>query len=478
MTWQEIERRLREGLSEEARGNFGRVGKAEERLGISEGYLAKLCHGRRDFKLSMFLRSLEALGADARDFLARTLEIEPSNDDYLRQLDRPDDRDRAFERIALATRELEASEPSPPDPAATAGTEDVAELAACRRTEQLRRLRATRRYRTHAFARAYLEHLDTLRVDHAEEAARLARRVITTLIPALPGPQDGRLSLQCLALGVFGSSRRLKGRFSAATRALRLALEVSRREGLRQDTANLLLRASYLLKDFGHFRRALALLREALEIFVRLGSETDVGRVLLDQGMMRTYLGDHRDAILDLKQALAKLRGAEHLERDHLALYQYLAHAHEQLGQLDQAHDWLNRGAKAFDAGHAVDAAKLRWLRGRLAFRHGELARAEALLRAAGPALGSHENPLQEALWTLDLIDVLLARGESRQAADLATGMAPLLFRFADNPLAKAAVVELINGALESRLHQGAVRVARAELEGERAPGRGARSPR
>ncbi len=474
MDWQEIQRRLLEGLYGEARANWGRIAEIEDRLGISDGYLAKLCQGKNDFKLSLFLRSIEALDLDPRAFLSRTLEIQPATEDYLRQLEAPGDRDPAFTRMARATAELEAAEPPPTCPAATAGAGDAAEVAACRRSEQLRRLRASRKYRTHAFASAYLEHLDSLRYDHAEEAARLATRVAVHLIPTLPGPQDQRLTLQCLALGIFGSARRLKGKFTAAARAFRLALDVSRRAGLREDTANLLLRASYLLKDFGHFNRALALSNEALVISVQLGSSTDIGRTLLQQGMTRTALGDYEGAVLDLKQAFAHFDGAVGLGRHHLALYQYLAYAYEQLGKLDEAHECLDRGAKAFEPKHAVDAAKVQWLHGTLAFRHGEHARAEKLLRTVREVLASKENPAQEALVSLDLVSVLLAQGKNQEASELAESMARLLFRFKNNRLAEAAIVELISAALEGGLNEDVVGKARRRLKTARTPRRGA----
>ncbi len=157
--------------------------------------------------------------------------------------------------MARATREM--TEPPPADPRASATADDVADVAACSRKDQLRRLSVVPKYRNQVFARAYLEHLDELRYDDAELAARLATRLAVQLIPALPGPQEERLALQYLALGVFGSARRQKGEFASAARALRLPLELTRRAGLRADRGQLPLRAAYVLTDFGHFHRAL-----------------------------------------------------------------------------------------------------------------------------------------------------------------------------------------------------------------------------
>ncbi len=475
MDWQEIQRRLLDSLYRELRANWGRIAEVEARLGISDGYLGKLCQGKSGFKLSLFLKSIGALGLEPRTFFSRALEIQPEPEDYLRQLEEPGDHDSAFDRMARATLELETAEPPSADRSATAGAADVAELAACSRQEQLRRLRTTRKYRTQAFAGAYLEHLDSLRYDHAEEAARLATRVAVHLIPALPGRNEERLALQCLALGVFGSARRLKAEFSAASRAVRLALELSRRVGLLEDRANLLIRASYLLKDFGQVDRALALLNEALVAFVRLGSRWGMGRALVEHGRMRCVLGDYEDAVMDLERALEHLAGSEEqLSRYHLSAYQFAAYAYEQLGKLDLANEWLERGAKAFKPRHQVDASRLQWLRGRLAFRHGEYQRAEELLRAVGTVLASKEVPGKEALLSLDLISVLLAQGKSREASDLAASLAPLLFRFKNNRIAEAAIVELIGAAVEGRLREDVVREVRVKLQSQGTPGGGA----
>ena len=471
MGWQEIYGRLLSELYREWRSSPIRTSDIEDRLGISEGYFGKLCRGEYNFKLSLFFRAIEVLGLDPRAFLSRALELRPEPEDYLRQLEEPDDGDRALPRMARATSELEVAEPPPALPRATATAEDVAAVAACSRKDQLRRLSVIGKYRNHAFTRAFLEHLDSLRYDDAELAARLATRVAVQLIPALPGPQEGRLSLQCLALGVFASARRLKGEFATAARALRLALELSRRAGLREDRGNLLLRASYVLKYFGHFHRAQGFLEEALAIFFQLGAPADMGRVMVVHGMMSCYLGEFEAAVLDLEQALEYLAGSEtRLSRYHLSAYQHTAFAYEQLDRLGEAHECLERGARAFPPQHAVDAAMLQWQRGRLAARHGEYERADKLMRRAGAVIADKAFPGSEALLALDRIGVFLAQGRGQEAADLAIGVAPLLFRFKDNRIAEAAILQLIHAATEGRLHEGVVADVRRKLEGERTP--------
>ena len=131
MSWQEIERRLLDSLYRELRSNWGRISEIEERLGVSKGYLAKLCQSRDCFKLSLFLKTIDALGRDQRSFFSRALSIRREPEDYLRQLEDAKDVDRAFSRIGHATRELETSEPLEAHRSAVATAADVEEFAAC-----------------------------------------------------------------------------------------------------------------------------------------------------------------------------------------------------------------------------------------------------------------------------------------------------------------------------------------------------------
>ncbi len=465
MDWQDAHRRLLKGLYGEVRGCWGHISEIEERLGLSGGYLNKLCQGKHEFKLTSFLKTIAAVGLDPATFFSRTLEIHPETGDYLLQLEVPREYDRAFDRIARATLDLESAEP-PDRRRATAEASSVAELASCPLTEQRRRLRSTLKYRTHAFARAYLEHLDALRCDHAREAAALATEVAVHLIPKLPGPRGERLSLQCLTLGVFGSARRLEAELGVAARAFRMALELSRRERLLEDSANLLLRASYVLRDLGHFNRALALLNEALVAFVQLGDRGDVGRALVDHGMMNCYAGNYEEAVLDLRQALRHLEDTiDKRTRYHLACYQYLACALEHLGELEAAEECLATGTRTFGPEHAADQAKLEWLRGGLALKRGDHLLAEELLRAALKVLAVRQHPGQNALISLDLVSVMLAQDKHQEATEVATSMARLLFAFENNRFAEAAVVELMKAALAGKLSPDIVAEARARIE-------------
>lgn len=471
MVWKETHARLRESLRAELRKQWGRIAEIEDQVSCSQGHLNKLSSGANEFKLDVFLKTLDALGIDPRSFFSRALGIHPKPDDYLDDVDDGHHDDRALDRIVRATRQLEADEAESAAATAAADEGDVAEFLECSGAEQRRRLRHTRKYRSHAFVRAYLKALEILLYDDAVMTAKLAETVAVDLIPALPGPQRDRLALQCKAIGIFGSARRVKSFLSPAARALKLGIEVSRRHRLRAETARLQQRAAYVMCDVGHADRALALLSEAMVKYVELESQWDVGRILVDRGMILTMVGDYSGAVLALKRALELLEGSpDELRRNRLAAYTYLAYVFEHLDDLDAAERCLVRGVKAFGPRHAIDRAKLEWLRGTLAFKRGDLETSEKLLLKARSVLAKHENAAQGALITLDLVNTLLAQGKVREATEQAKSMAELLNRFSGSRFLEAAVVKFISAVLEGKLSQDLVAQARAKLEARRAP--------
>ena len=171
MAWREINKRLLDDLHQELRAHWGQISKIEDGLGISEGYLSRMCQGHESFKLRLFLQTIDAMCPEPCAFFARALELDPEPEGTLRQLEDADDGDRTFRRMADATLELEVAEPPSAHRSAVATADDVSRVAACSSHEQLRRLNSPT-YRTHAFVSAYLEHLDSLRPPRRRDSRR------------------------------------------------------------------------------------------------------------------------------------------------------------------------------------------------------------------------------------------------------------------------------------------------------------------
>ena len=446
---------------------------------MSDGYLNKLCSGRNEFKLDLFLETIGALGLDHKAFFSRALDIQTRPEDYLRHLEDPDANDRAWAKISKATLALTLAEASPADREAANVESLVAEVTDCSRKEQARRLRHTRRYRTHGFARAYLEYLDAMRDEDALGAARLSTVVMTHLIPKLPGPQDSRLALQCIALGIFGSSRRLKGDYTFAAKALRLSLKVARQGNLHEETALILRRASYLLRDFGHYDRALGLLREALEIYVDLGAQGKISQTSVERGLMLSASGDYDAAIRVLERAIVSFEDvdAEAL-RFVYAGHQCLAYVFEQRGDLDAAERQLSEATRSIGGlNRGFYWARLIWQQGSLANKRGRHQESVECLTAAREAIAEKENVLQEAMVTIDLVGALLAHGSFAEACEQATGMAKMVERFRSNRLAEMAVLQLVRAGCEGKLSQQLLEETRAKFNEKARPSPGRSRP-
>ncbi len=471
MTWKETLERLLAGLRTELRKKWGQIGEIEARASLRRGDLSDFYSGRKTIKLDLLLRVLDVLELDSGAFFARALGTGHRPEDVLEDIADAAGRDAALGKVTRATGMLESAAPPPADLAADAGSGDIAELAGCSRPLQQRRLRSSGKYRNHAFTSAYLEHLESLRYDNPSRAAKLAMTVAVALIPTLPGPQTARLSMLCLTLGIFGSARRLEGRFASAAAAFQLALELARRHRLQADLASLLQRASYLLRDHGRFEPALLVLREALELYLDVGDREGVAKVLVDRGMMLCYLGDFEAAECVLGRALDHLAGSEAVDaRNHFAAYQYLAYSREQQGDLAGAERWLEEAIRVKGLERGFYWGKLRWQQGTLAFRRGDYPRSEALLRAAR-AVFEKEEPGQQVLLAVDLLEALVAQGKTEEAGQLAKGMASLLARFRNNRLMEAAVTRIVSSALTDELSLDLLAEVRRELRRGRAPG-------
>ena len=395
--------------------------------------------------------------------------LDPS--DCLRDLEDQSPVLPALARIEKAVRQVEVEEP--PSAVAVQASVDPVELVAgiakCPLAEQRRRLRFTLRYRDPLFAGAYLGHLDALRDHDADEAAKLVEAAVIHLIPLLGAPREERIALQCKALGVYGSTQRMKAQFSTAAKALRLGLELSRRHRLPRLTAELLQRGAYVLRDQLQCPRALTYLREALEIYSDLDSYTGIGKVLIDFGIIHSYLGEHETAIRMVKRSLRYLESsAEAPPRSVFAAYQVIAFASEELNDLEACELWLKRAVDALEvleAKGSVNWAKLTWMRGNLSYKQGDYRHAESYLWDAEKILSDKGNPILEALISVDIVKVLLAQDKLKETCQVAKNMTRTLVPLQRNEVIKATLLEFARRGIEGTLTHALVLEARKELE-------------
>ncbi len=461
----ESSRRIREALRAEKDKRYGEVGRIEADLGFSEGYLAKVCRGAAPIAVDRLLQVLERMEVDPGRFFARALGGRTDNDALLEEVERFGVIDRRLARIEKVTRGLETAAPVGPVPPAIDAGAMVADFVGCSGREQRRRLGAGEKYRHPAFAAAYLEHLDALRYDDAKEARLNAGAIAVKLIPRLPGQPSERIALQLKAIGVYASCHRQKGNWATAARALRLALGVSRRHRLAEMLTDLLRRAACVLSDNGRFWEAMGLLNEALVVCIDTDSHQDLGIVMVERATALLYLGEYRQTIAVLNRSLTFLQGDSlRMNRSRMAAHQVLGLAHKELGELRRAEVALSRAVAAARGAGRLNRASLLWDHGAIALKRKQFETAERSLRAAAGLFEELEDPTR-ALVALDLTTALLAQEKHLEAVAVAMSMAQFLGAFRGNPMADAAISDLVQKAIHGNLTADAVKWTRDRIE-------------
>lgn len=449
---EENARLVRSALKRELAKQKHRRGEIAEEIGRSESCLYKFTGGQSSMQLERLLHTLHAMGLDAGRFLAGALGAGVSSAALLEGLEDLGQVNARMRQLETVAKKLESSPPEPAPAPAGDVVKLLAKVMACGGREQRRRIGKAERYRSAAFASAYLEYLDAQRYDDPKQAASSAAAVATHLIPRLGGAQEERLALMAEALGVFGSAHRGLGNIATAARAVRVALEVARRHKLRLTMARLLQRGAYVLGDDGQSAQSLKLLDEALLIYLDLDEQLNFGMVVVDRGIMHHYLGEYRDAVRCLKRGLAIVqKEPECLTRTLLGAYQTLALSYDKLGQLDRAEEACARAAEAFDGRSDFNWAKLVWLQGHFALRRRSFVAADELLRRARTVLDRTPTP-DAAVLCLDLTKALLGQERRAEAAELAKKMASYLSAFSASRVVTGAIMEFVRLALKGEL--------------------------
>ena len=260
----------------------------------------------------------------------------------------------------------------------------------------------------------------------AVDVVQLAIAVLERLDPAEIGAQR-KADLQAAAWGTLGNVKRLASDFEGSRRAFNEAWRIlDTGTGDPLQAANVLVLEAGYVRDIGEFETAEAALEEALEIYRAAGDAHLQGRTLLKMG----------DAI-----------GQIHPERG-------LAHIGKGLPLIDRtveprlelcaAHDlaWFtNDCGRPKEALAVLDRARplyqqfpdkwtqlrLHWLEGRIARNLGDLAGAEHILRQLWEELRARDLNHELVLVSIDLAEVLAAKGEPNRAAELIGQSYPIL---------------------------------------------------
>lgn len=381
----------------------GSVQRVQEQLQLGAGYFRDLRRpGRQRFDLRVLLDALHALEVDEAEFFTSvfgkadpldTFRVEGSS--LLRRL-------RRAPRILRVEAERSADEPR----------ESVD-----------------------------LDILDAERHDHPRRVMQRACRWMRTA----RGRQLPRL------LGIYASAARALGRLDEAHAVLCRGFETALDLDDRHAVGELSQRAAYVLVDRGQYDRALALAERATSEFVAEGDVIGAGKTLVDRGGWERAAGNPEEALRLFRAALRYLPADSDridVRKNRFACWTLLGILYSELGQPQRASRFLRKARQVAAAGLGrrmlVDVLTLD---ATISRQNGDYARAAQLLAEALPILHDLE-PLDAALAATDLAKIQLAMGRAVEAYDTAKSMTLLLKPLERNPVAAAAITELVRVAL------------------------------
>lgn len=278
--------------------------------------------------------------------------------------------------------------------------------------------------------------------DRLLEASRLATRTdpaaavdIVGLAIAVAGRLDpsriGRRAiadLRAAAQGELGNAKRLASDFPGARQAFAAAWRILEEEGSNDpfDRARLLsLEASYR-NDLGEFETAEAALEEALDLYRQVGDTHFQGRTLFQMGDTIGHVDPDR-GLAHIRRALPLLDAAREPRIELCAWHDFAWYLNdggepdEALAVLEQARPMYARFPDSYTQ------LRLHWLEGRIASNLGELAEAESVLQQLWEEFRARNLHHELVLLSIDLAEVLVKKGETGRAAELAGQCYPIL---------------------------------------------------
>ena len=470
--------RLRAALRAELNRHYGRIGEIEQGLDRAEGYLGKYCRGEISIPVDVLLKCLEQLEVEPGQFFCQALGAPPDSSAYLRDI-MASEPNKPLARLQLAameaSREIPPFDPTDfgdsgfqrPTPVESAATAKMADdMMACTAIEQRRRLRLTKKYRTVAFAHAYLARIIKLTYDDPKLAAKQAEVVGADLVPAIPGVSPlARLELILKAIDACTFALRVTSAFDQAALGVYFGLELASAHRLERSRAELLRVGAFVLVDTGLFSEALHLFGEAIVIYGDLGDPEEVAKLQVQRGGSFLAMGDYKTAVRVLKEGLRGLPPGDVRSANvyRLAAFQRLASAHEHIDDVAGAEAWLEKAIEALEPDQRINAAKLTWQIARLSVKRGALEQAEAKLAEAFEVLVECQAS-ECTLVALDLTRVLLALEKPRQAVELAHSMAHLVGASRNNPLNQGVLSEFVRAAIEGELSMALVDRLEADI--------------
>ena len=283
--------------------------------------------------------------------------------------------------------------------------------------------------------KSIIQELERLCIDDPREAIARAEKAMESA---------SRQTLPRLC-SISGAAYRRLADLKQAYHTLHKGLELAKEYGDDDAEADLLQRIAYVFGDHGDYPRALATSESASMRFLKAGDLAGCGRSMFAQGMWLYYLEEFGKSTKVCRAAFRLLPAAEVDHR--FAALQCMALAFMETRDLRRARRYAKL-AQTFEGQIAASMwAKQLWLDAKLLKREGAFRDAEKALQSALDHFLEIGASLDVAFACIEITTIIIQNGEPGRAREVATSYGRLLVSsptLADNPLASAAIMELV----------------------------------
>jgi tetratricopeptide (TPR) repeat protein len=315
---------------------------------------------------------------------------------------------------------------------------------------------------------AFLDRCRSLRHSDPEAALMLASLAVS-LAERIAAEQGSSLEisdLQARAWAELGNARRVTGDLAAAetdlSRALRSAEQGTGDQNLLVQLMDL---TASLFIDQQRFAEAMQLLDGVERMHRAAGDLHAAGRALVSKGTAAGYAQSFEEAIRLLAEALPLLDAHRDPNLVFMTVHNLLFHlvdvgrAAEAARLFAQSHDLY-----ALYPGQ-IDRLRSRWLEGRIAAAQGDDAAAEAAFSEVRTGFAAGELPYDAALATLELAEICLRQGRTREIKGLIDEMVAIFKGCNIRREAIAALLMLREACEQERATVALLRTVTSELQ-------------
>ncbi len=315
---------------------------------------------------------------------------------------------------------------------------------------------------------AFLDRCLTLRHSDPEAALMLASLAVS-LAERIAAEQGSSLEisdLQARAWAELGNARRVTGDLAAAETDLSRALR-SAEQGTGDQTllVQLMDLTASLFIDQQRFAEAMQLLDGVERVHRATGDLHAAGRALVSKGTAAGYARSFEQAVHLLGEALPLLDAHRDPDLVFMTVHNLLLYLVE-VGRASEAARLLaqSRDLYALHTGR-LERLNVRWLEGRIAAAQGDDAAAEGAFSEVRTGFAEGELPYDAALATLELAEICLRQGRTREIKGLIDEMVAIFKACNIRREAIAALLMLREACEQERATVALLRTVTSELQ-------------